>query len=548
MNDYYRSVVMWLQVLIVSLLIPFGHIVAQGVQLLRDVNVDTSDEVFVINRNMQYLYLGKLDLRPGDIIPRTDGVFSLGSPDFRWYAIYVDSIAFTADSIIFTDVGSGTAPTANPAKWGGTRPFLHTYSSSTSVGLNTFLGFDAGSLEMGEGPGRNTGIGAGALTSLTTGYENTAVGQDTLQANTAGFLNVGMGVDALFSNTVGRENVAIGAAALTNQIDGNDNVAVGFRAGRTETSTNSNLSGLRNVWIGRESGPGVSTTLNNSIGIGYRSHPVQSNQAIFGNSSITETLLYGNIGIGNSAPSSSLEISKSGTSSILTISAYSDTDTHAGTIQFKKSAGDGIFTSSSTSDGEALAQIQMFGVNTASTTSELAAFIQVNQDGTGGGARIPTKLSFGTGTSGATATSKFEILPNGFAHFLPTGTDGDAVVEVSSGGVTGGGSVHAASFAAHSSEKLKSDIRLLGQSEYDTAYTNIQNLRQYEYRYKVQESSTSARLVRDPTRPLMKGPVYEESPAMIQGERETISLNDRILQLEMALRIAIRKIESLEDQ
>jgi hypothetical protein len=124
----------------------------------------------------------------------------------------------------------------------------------------------------------------------------------------------------------------------------------------------------------------------------------------------------------------------------------------------------------------------------------------------------------------------------------------DAELEVSNGATTGGGTVHAASFANHSSEQLKSDIRSLSEEEYNTSYQNAKNLLQYEFRYKVRESTTSARLVRDVSQPLWRGPMYETSPAELQGRHETISLNDRILQLEMALKIAIQKIESLEEK
>jgi len=113
---------------------------------------------------------------------------------------------------------------------------------------------------------------------------NSAMGLSALQYNTTGFYNSAQGVRALYSNTTG-----------------NDNSAQGVEAGYTETPANANVSGSQNVWIGYQSGPGVVTQLDNSIGVGYRSHPMASNHAVFGNSSITLTTLYGRVEMGTEA-------------------------------------------------------------------------------------------------------------------------------------------------------------------------------------------------------------------------------------------------------
>jgi len=147
----------------------------------------------------------------------------------------------------------------------------------------------------------NSAQGVSALYSNTSGYYNSAQGVDALYYNTTGDHNSAQGVGALRSNTTGFYNSAQGVRALYSNTTGNDNSAQGVEAGYTETPANANVSGSQNVWIGYQSGPGVVTQLDNSIGVGYRSHPMASNHAVFGNSSITLTTLYGRVEMGTEA-------------------------------------------------------------------------------------------------------------------------------------------------------------------------------------------------------------------------------------------------------
>ena len=87
-------------------------------------------------------------------------------------------------------------------------------------------------------------------------------------------------------------------------------MAVGRDAGRTAVSANANVTGSQNVWIGNNSGPGTTTQLSNAIGIGYGALNTASNQAVLGNTSITQTLLNGNVGIGTTGPNALLHLDK----------------------------------------------------------------------------------------------------------------------------------------------------------------------------------------------------------------------------------------------
>ena len=85
--------------------------------------------------------------------------------------------------------------------------FMHRFGS-----LSTFLGENAGNF-VSTGFG-NSGFGAFALGSNTSGNNNTASGNSALQSNTTGFANTANGKNALQLNTIGSSNTASGASAL----------------------------------------------------------------------------------------------------------------------------------------------------------------------------------------------------------------------------------------------------------------------------------------------------------------------------------------------
>lgn len=58
-----------------------------------------------IDSNFNYLKLNKLDLRPGDILPRKDLFYDLGSTTYRWANLYVSSITFTDGTILHSALG-----------------------------------------------------------------------------------------------------------------------------------------------------------------------------------------------------------------------------------------------------------------------------------------------------------------------------------------------------------------------------------------------------------------------------------------------------------
>ena len=111
------------------------------------------------------------------------------------------------------DLDVSTATTGNLTKDGA--PFLHNFGGISA----TFLGENAGNFTTTTF-GLNTGLGAHALSNLTTGTSNTAVGARALFANTSGFQNTATGRFALADNTTGADNTGIGDVALQRNTTG----------------------------------------------------------------------------------------------------------------------------------------------------------------------------------------------------------------------------------------------------------------------------------------------------------------------------------------
>jgi hypothetical protein len=126
----------------------------------------------------------------------------------------------------------------------GSSSFLHDKGSNA-----TFVGLSAGGAFNNTG-NFNTGIGGGALFSVTSGYENTAVGGNTLNTTTTGYQNVAVGQGALNENTSGNENIAIGKSSLDQNISGSENIGIGKNA----LGSTINVSATKNVAIGDDAG------------------------------------------------------------------------------------------------------------------------------------------------------------------------------------------------------------------------------------------------------------------------------------------------------
>lgn len=130
-------------------------------------------------------------------------------------------------------------------------------------------------------------------------------------------------------------------------------------------------------------------------------------------------------------------------------------------------------------------------------------------------------------------------------HVRPAGT-ADVELEVSNGVSVGGGTIHRYASGTHSSRSIKKDIRYLTEADEERAYQDVLALRPVRFRYKVIGPDGALRA--DPSQPLMKGLLYEESPESIRGKGETIVIDYQVANLELALKAALRKVQALEER
>ena len=170
--------------------------------------------------------------------------------------------------------------------------FLHATQTQFGVdGGNVFLGNSAGlpgtPNELDPTTNYNTnniGIGATALSSITSGSRNSSIGYKVLNHNTTGSFNTAIGDSALTSNTYGNYNVATGSNALYGAQTFSYNNAFGVNALSSPDLGASNLcafgyNSLKSNTSGNyNTGVGDSTLANNTTGNG---------NSAFGSSALT---------------------------------------------------------------------------------------------------------------------------------------------------------------------------------------------------------------------------------------------------------------------
>ncbi len=157
----------------------------------------------------------------------------------------------------------------------------------------------------------NTAVGEGAMTENTTGDYNTASGAIALNSNTTGGGNTASGYDALLFNTTGNYNTASGYQALYSNTTGNDNTASGYYAGQT---TDSNpLTGSNNTAVGYYAEFGLDS-ITNATAIGANAEVAESNAMVLGSiNGVNGATANTNVGIGTTAPTTTLHVVSSST-------------------------------------------------------------------------------------------------------------------------------------------------------------------------------------------------------------------------------------------
>ena len=264
-------------------------------------------------------------------------IVSVGTTDF--VSIGANS---NTSGIIFlaTGVGSGTGTVQSLNTGGGNVAVGASSITSNTTGFqNTGIGIS--SLNQNSSGNYNTAIGSSAMGGNQTGSFNIGIGQSALFYSNTSNSNVAIGFQAL-DNSRGSTNTAIGylAGRQGNLINaGNFIIGSTYRIatiGTTDftligSSSNTNstyfvatgvgsgtgnaqqiltgtenvglgnlvyanlTTGSNNIFIGARAGSQSlqSSSVSNSIAIGYDSYTTTSNQIVLGNSSNTETLLSG---------------------------------------------------------------------------------------------------------------------------------------------------------------------------------------------------------------------------------------------------------------
>lgn len=129
-------------------------------------------------------------------------------------------------------------------------------------------------------------------------------------------------------------------------------------------------------------------------------------------------------------------------------------------------------------------------------------------------------------------------------HVRPVGTPTVELV-VSNGASTGGGTIHVAASVTPSSRRFKNDISYLSNEERLQAYDDVKGLKPVSFRYITMKGE---KFIRDRHAALHRGLLYEEAPEGVRGPGDSVSLDQRLLESEMAFQELARRLESLEKE
>jgi len=169
---------------------------------------------------------------------------------------------------------------------------------------NNNIAIGYGSLIANTGGGNNIAIGVGALSKLTIQSNSVAVGKDALLANT-GNNNTAIGDSVLLGqigSSSGSSNTGVGSGALSSITTGENNVAVGRNAGTAATAI---TSGSNNTFIGFETQSNANNH-SNSTALGVGAAIGKSNQVVLGTANETVVIGGGTIATTNYNPNHKL--------------------------------------------------------------------------------------------------------------------------------------------------------------------------------------------------------------------------------------------------
>lgn len=186
-------------------------------------------------------------------------------------------------------------------------------------------------------------------------------------------------------------------------------------------------------------------------------------------------------------------------------------------------------------DGTTNRRHAIASVHSDSTTHNSIDFLIWSPDA-GSATSMATMTVLSLVTISSTAAIKASV------HVRPVGDPKHELV-VSNGSSTGGGTIHVFNQVSPSSRDWKRDIAYLGAADEAAAYANERGLKHVSFRYA---RLKGGRFVRDSHAPLRRGLIYEDSPAEVRGPGETLSLDQRLLESELAFKEFARKLDAAE--
>jgi hypothetical protein len=165
-----------------------------------------------------------------------------------------------------------------------------------------------------EGSLFSTTFGTSAL-RVATGANNSAFGAYAGDNVTTAINNTLIGFASGFNNTTGNNNVFVGLSAAYNNTTGGNNVAIGNYAGRyIAGGSTANTISNNSIFIGYNTQANANSETNQIV-LGYQTTGLGSNTTTIGNSSTTQTHLYGNLTLGDTG-STSYRLNVSGSANI----------------------------------------------------------------------------------------------------------------------------------------------------------------------------------------------------------------------------------------
>lgn len=157
----------------------------------------------------------------------------------------------------------------------------------------------------------SAGLISFAVYAHTRTSGNIGIADRCLDNVTSGTFNCGIGLAAGDDITTGSHNMLMGTSAGGNIADGDSNICIGSNSGRDNVSGDNNISigrsagvsvtsGNGNTFIGANAGNNGSqaASVGNSMALGQDAFTTASNQIVFGNTSITASVIRGQVDCG----------------------------------------------------------------------------------------------------------------------------------------------------------------------------------------------------------------------------------------------------------